>query len=95
MIRIFLIEEAEIQSTIELLITDENMEYMNGSEGIRYIRNIVKRKKLKRMKIYSLNSNEDVDIMQSIIKAGADKLLPNPMTRRSIESLLKENLSLR
>ena len=91
MIRTYLNEELNCLLNLKMIITDENMEYMNGSEAIRFVREIEKRKKLKKVKIISLSSNEDINVTDNIFRAGADNVVQKPLTRQSILNLLKEN----
>ena len=91
MIRTYLNEEFNCLLNLKMIITDENMEYMNGSEAIRFVREIEKRKKLIKVKIISLSSNEDINVTDNIFRAGADNVVQKPLTRQSILNLLKEN----
>ena len=75
------------------MITDENMDYLNGSEAIKIIRNIEKRRNKKAINIISLTCNEDNRVGQIIFKAGADFILNKPLSKQSIKGLLdKKNL---
>ena len=78
---------------IKLIITDENMDYLNGSEAIKVIRNIEKLKNKKKINIVSLSCNEEKSTGEIILKAGADYILIKPLSKQSIKSLLdKKNL---
>ena len=75
------------------MITDENMDYLNGSEAIKIIRNIGKRRNKKPINTISLTCNEDNLVGQIILKAGADFILNKPLSKQSIKGLLdKKNL---
>jgi len=88
-IRIFL--NNENYGIIKFLITDENMDYMNGSEAIKFIRKIEKMKYVRKLKIISLSCHEDYSIGNEIMEAGADFLLMKPLSKQSIKSLLENN----
>lgn len=90
MIRVYLNEEVTGLSNLKFIIVDENMEYLNGSEGIKFIRIFEKRKDLKKTKIFSVCSNLDEYMSEKIYQAGADKLLYKPLTRLSVQNLLKD-----
>ena len=80
---------------IKLIITDENMDYLNGSEAIKIIRNIEKLKLKKKINIISLSCNEEKSTVEIILKAGADFILIKPLSKQSIKALLdKMNLFL-
>jgi len=83
-VKIFLNNEEN--NSIKLLITDENMNYLNGSEAIKIIRKIEKLKNLKRLNIISVSCNDEKNISNLIIEAG-DFILPNPLSKQSIKSL--------
>jgi len=76
---------------IKLLITDENMDYMNGSEAIRIIRRIENMRNIKRVNIISLSCHEDNAFREKILQAGADFILTKPLTKQSTQSLLEYN----
>jgi DNA-binding NarL/FixJ family response regulator len=71
-----------------MIITDENMEFLNGSEAIKVIRSIENRKKCEKKLIISLTCHEDFAIIDSINKAGADYILSKPLSANKISPLL-------
>jgi len=75
----------------KLLITDENMDFMNGSDSIKVIRKIEDSKNIKKLNIISLTCHEDLNIRDMIIKAGADFILTKPLSKPSIKSLIEKN----
>ena len=76
---------------IKFIITDENMDYYQGTEAIAFIRKFEKIKKLINTKIISLTCHEDVNIINNIIKIGANSVLSKPLTKNMLRlCLLKE-----
>jgi len=76
---------------IKLLITDENMDYMNGSEAIKIVRKIENMRNIKKINIISLSCHEDYAFRDKIIQSGADFILTKPLTKQSIQSLIDFN----
>ncbi len=87
-IKLYLINEHT--EKIRLIVTDEKMDYLNGSEAIKFIRNIEKIKSKKPISIVSLTCNEDNNVGEIIIKAGANFILNKPMSKQSMKGFLKK-----
>ena len=75
---------------IKCILTDENMEYINGSEAIRIVRNMESRQRVKFVNIISVTSNEDSNIIQEIMRAGAQTVLNKPLTKSVLARVLKD-----
>jgi CheY-like chemotaxis protein len=75
---------------IKCIFTDENMEYINGSEAIKVIRNLEKTHKIKFISIISTTGNEDSGIKDEIRKAGAQMVLNKPLSKSLIKGILKD-----
>jgi len=67
------------------------MDYLNGSEAIKFIRNIERLKSKNPICIFSLTCNEDNNSGEMIIKAGADIILNKPLSKQRIKSLIEKN----
>ena len=80
-------------SEVCIIITDENMEFLNGSEAIRIIRTIEERKKNSQIFIISLTSHEDISIINYIKESGADRVLTKPLSKNKLKELLEINSS--
>ena len=87
-IKIFLNEE--IRERINFLITDENMDFLNGSEAIKFIRNFERLKNIKRIPLASLSGNEDDRMKEYLIKCGADYVFNKPLTKNNIRQIFDE-----
>ena len=69
------------------IITDEEMEYLNGTEATKIIRNYeLKNNKIKTM-IFGLSCYEDIDFKNKILNSGADAVLPKPLNKNNLKSI--------
>ena len=84
------IQDQSKGNEIRCILTDENMEYLNGSEAIRIVRNLENRQKVKFVNIISVTSNEDPCYIQEIIRAGAQTVLNKPLTKSVLARVLKD-----
>lgn len=73
---------------IKLILTDESMDYMNGSEAISFIRNLERRKNIKSIKIVSLTCYENVLTTRNILNAGADEVLCKPINKSKLIDII-------
>jgi len=64
------------------------MEYINGSEAIKMLRNLEKNNKIKHIKIISISSQEDNASVKMILDAGADLVLGKPISKNLIKNSL-------
>jgi len=85
-----IIDDQNIGNCIKLVLTDENMEYINGSEAIKILRNLENKNKIKKVKYYSITCQEDKNIHQMIIESGADGLLSKPIEKNTVLKLLQD-----
>lgn len=86
-----LVNDQSNNNKIKCLITDENMEYINGSFAIQIIRKLEKERKIRKVTIASITAFEDESSKDLILKAGADTILPKPCNDKLILSFLEEN----
>ena len=78
-------------SKIKLVISDENMEYMNGSEAMRIIRYLQEKKKLNTKSVFiSLTAFEDPAMRENITKSGFDRIYSKPMKKSDIVEIMTE-----
>lgn len=69
---------------IKCILTDENMEYINGSDAIKIIRNLEKSKKIKPIIIASITAFED-EFNKSIIKStGVNQIFAKPCSEKDL-----------
>jgi len=84
----YLIYDQTKENEIKLVITDENMEYINGSEAISIIRKLEKAKKIKNVSIASITAFEDEFNKNKIKQSGSNIILSKPCS----ESMLRKFL---
>jgi len=84
------ISDEEIFEDIKIIITDENMEYLNGSEAIKIIRGIEQRKKCPKKLIISLTCHEDNDFINNIKQSGADFIITKPLSIQKISGFFEQ-----
>lgn len=75
---------------ISLILTDENMEYMNGSESINILNNLSKKGKIKKTLICSVTAFEDSDTKSKIYSKGISKIFSKPLSKEELEQYLKQ-----
>jgi response regulator RpfG family c-di-GMP phosphodiesterase len=74
---------------IDLVFTDENMEFINGSEAIKKIRKNEKKQNLEKVSIISVTSDgESESKKKNIIDSGADCVLNKPLKKCDLKSTL-------
>lgn len=74
----------DMKDKIKYIITDENMEYLNGSETIRIIRFLESKNVFPKTKIISLSCYEEKNMVNSFLDAGADYVLAKPLIKSAI-----------
>lgn len=75
---------------IKCIVTDENMEYFNGSEAISFIRKFEKKKNLIQTKVITMTCHEDYKIYDSIKNSGVDFVLTKPVNKSTFFFSLKK-----
>ena len=78
---------------IKLIITDENMEYMNGSQAIKFIREMENDRKILKTTIITSTCFENNISEEYILKSGADLVIKKPLSKNNlIKELFKYNV---
>lgn len=85
-----IIDDQSNGNLIKCVLTDENMEYINGSEAIRILRALEKRNKIKHIKILSISCQEDIATVKMMFDSGADLVLGKPISKNLINNSLKD-----
>lgn len=76
-----------------ILLIDENMTYMNGTDATKIIRKLQSEKTLNNFYIYSVTAHDDEESLSKIMSYGCDGTVNKPLTKRALISLLnKANL---
>jgi signal transduction histidine kinase/CheY-like chemotaxis protein len=73
---------------IKLILTDENMEYLNGSESVRIIRNLEENRKIKQYHIVSITAFDDQETKERILNSGVNSIITKPCTKSVLSKLL-------
>ena len=74
-----------LSSRIKGIFTDENMEFMNGSESIKIIRNLQKLNKISYFNICTVTAFEDKATANVIKFMGVDEILKKPLSKSQLE----------
>ena len=74
---------------VKLILIDENMEFLNGSNTIRIIRELEKKGKFSNTKIFSVTAFEDVITTKNIHDSGADLILNKPVSKIDLKKYMK------
>lgn len=84
-----IVEDQHQSNLIKAVFTDENMEYINGSEAIKILRELERNSKIKRCLYFSITAFEDDQNKQKILDSGADLILSKPASRRQLEEVIE------
>jgi signal transduction histidine kinase/CheY-like chemotaxis protein len=84
-----IIDDQQSNNLFKCIITDENMEYINGSESIKILKDLEKANKIKKILIISITSFEDELTKSNINKAGVDYILSKPCTKKHLAGIFK------
>lgn len=82
------IEHHRTDSTIDIVFTEEKMEYLDGSESIKIIRMLEKANRIRKTNFVSVAFFEDQDVNCLLSKVGADCIASKPNTKNQIFNLL-------
>ncbi len=80
---------------IKCIFTDENMEYLNGSEAVKIIRKLEKGNKVQSQKIVSITAFDDSITNNNIMNSGVNFILSKPCTKSSIVDILRTYLQVK
>lgn len=85
------VEDQRDGCLIKCVLTDENMEYINGSEAIKILRNLEKNKKIKNLKLFSVSSEEDTNTLNMIKNIGTDHIISKPVSKITIINCFEDH----
>ena len=74
---------------IKCIITDENMEYLNGSDAIKILKKLEKFNKIKYIPIATITAYENVELIDYITKRGADYILSKPCDEMQLKKFFE------
>ena len=83
------IKDQSNENRIKYVFTDENMNYFNGSDSIKLLKNLEKMNKIKKLpKFVSVSAEDDEAFKENLIKLGFSFLLPKNPSTKDIKDLL-------
>jgi len=88
----YIIEDNKYNNTVKLIITDENMEFINGTKAIELIRHLENENRiLKNNKIIiSTSAEQNDDLFNFYTMIGADHVLKKPCNEQSLFEILEK-----
>lgn len=86
----FVLNHQNNYGLIKLILTDEYMDYMNGSEAINIIRKIELTKKFKPINIISVTCLDNQNLYNNLIKIGADMVISKPISKNDIRRIISQ-----
>lgn len=72
---------------IKVVLTDENMEYMNGSESVRVLKRLESQNKIQKCFYFTITAYDDEETRRAISNAGVEEVLSKPLTKSVISKL--------
>lgn len=78
------------KNKIKCVITDENMEFIKGSEAIRILKELEKKRKIRPFFFASNTSYENSAIRKKMRDFGFEYFLPKPCSESDVYKLLME-----
>ena len=76
-------------NAIKLVFTDENMEYLNGSETVKIIRKLEDKGMINKYFYASVTAYEDQETRNNILKSGINTIISKPCTKSTLLSIMK------
>jgi CheY-like chemotaxis protein len=77
------------EKSIKCIFTDENMDYINGSEAVKIIRNMEDKNKVNHYHIISITAFDDTETKNQIIKSGINSVIIKPCSKTYIINIFK------
>jgi signal transduction histidine kinase len=80
------------KNKVKLILIDENMEYLNGSDTVKILRNLEDDKKINSYNIISITSFDDKETKSKILKSGLNEVITKPCTKSELKTIFKKYL---
>lgn len=85
------INDQSKNSQIKLIICDENMAYLNGSDSFRLLNTLADRKKLSKVPMVILTALEESDFLNQMLNSGIiSELSRKPANKQLIKKIIKK-----
>jgi len=86
----YIIEDQFKGNLIKCIITDENMEFINGSEAVRILASLCRRNKIRSVPVIFLSSHQDDFILNTISDVLDCELMTKPISIKELQQKLEE-----
>lgn len=78
------------ENTVKLILIDENMQYMKGSESVRILKELEMQNKINKAFIVSVTAFTDDETLRGIRNSGVNKVINKPVTKESLQIIMLE-----
>ena len=78
------------EHNIKCIITDENMEYLNGSSAVEILRKLEENNKIKQYQVISSTANDDQETKNILMNYGVNYIISKPCTLSSLTTIFKK-----
>ena len=85
-----LVKLDQIQNKIKCIFTDEYMNYLNGSNTIRIIKELESDNKINKILLVTISSSEDDMSTLKFINSGADMVISKPCSEFKLYNTMNE-----
>ena len=87
----YIIEDQSNGNKIKLVLTDESMSYVNGSQSLRFINSLKKESKLKELPMFvCITAYEDTESIDYLSNQGFNKVIDKNCKLEIIEEIIKD-----
>ena len=86
----YIVEDQKDNNLIRCVFTDENMEYMDGSDSIQILRQMEQENKIKNVNMISVTSFDDENNRETILSKGANFIINKPCTKDTVFRVLSD-----
>ena len=86
----FIIDDQMNNNKIKCVITDENMEFINGSVAIKILKDLEKERKIKPIIFASNTVHDNQEIKDDLRNSGIDYFIPKMCNEKEILSFFSE-----
>lgn len=83
------IKDQTNNNLLTAILTDENMEFLNGSDAIKYLKIFESKNKIRKIPIASITAFVDDYTLKMINAAGADRIISKPCEKKNLIEFLE------
>lgn len=80
-----IIIEDQVLNSIKFVFTDENMDFVNGSEAVSFLKTLEKANKIKKNTYILVSSMDDQDTNKLFLKNGFDYVFTKPLPKSKLD----------